>query len=48
MIILVSVRIIIIIIITYYLKVFHISFSWWFLTEVWETESLIKSPVLLL
>ena len=33
-----------IIIIIYSLRVFHISFSRWFLTEVWVTASLLKSP----
>ena len=26
------------------LRVFHTSVSWWFLTGVWETASLLKSP----
>ena len=26
------------------LRVFHISLSWWFLTGVWVTENLLKSP----
>ena len=28
----------------YSFRVFHISFSWWFFTEVWVTPSLLKSP----
>ena len=36
--------IIIIIIIIYSFTVFHISVSWWFLTGVWVTLSLLKSP----
>ena len=32
------------IIITYTLRVFHISGSRWFFTRVWETASLLKSP----
>ena len=36
--------IIIIIIIIYSFRVFHISVSWWFLTGVWVTASLLKSP----
>ena len=32
------------IIIIYFLRVFHISFSWWFLSGVWVTASLLKSP----
>ena len=35
---------IIIIIIVYCFRVFHISISWWFFTEVWVTASLLKSP----
>ena len=34
---------IIIIIIIYSLRVFHISFIWWFLTGIWMTASLLKS-----
>ena len=36
--------IIIIIIIIYSFRVFHISVSWWFFTGVWVTASLFKSP----
>ena len=36
--------IIIIIIIIYSFRVFHISVSWWFFTGVWVTASLLKSP----
>ena len=35
---------IIIIIITYSFRVFHISISWWSFTGVWVTASLLKSP----
>ena len=38
----------IIIIIIYSFRVFHISVSWWFFTEVGETASLLKSPGLFL
>ena len=38
------VSVIIIIIIIYCLRVFHISISWWFFTGVWVTASLLKSP----
>ena len=34
----------IIIIIIHFLRVFHISVSWWSFTEVWVTASLRKSP----
>ena len=37
-----------IIIIIYFLSVFHISFSWWFFTAVFVTASLLKSPGLFL
>ena len=36
-------RIIIIIIIIYFLRVFHFSFSWWIFTGVWMTASLLRS-----
>ena len=36
--------IIIIIIIIIPVQVFHISVSWWFLTGIWVTASLLKSP----
>ena len=36
--------IIIIIIIIYSLRVFHISVSWWSFTEIWMTATLLKSP----
>ena len=36
--------IIIIIIIIYSLRVFHISVSWWFFTGFWETASFLKFP----
>ena len=35
---------IIIIIIIYSFRVFHISVNWWFFTGVWVTASLLKSP----
>ncbi len=35
---------IIIIIIIYSFRVFHISVSWWFFTGVWVTASLLRSP----
>ena len=28
----------------YYLRVFHISYHWWFFTRVWMTASLLKFP----
>ena len=31
-------------IIIYFVRVFHISFSWWFFTGVWVTARLLKSP----
>ena len=31
-------------IIFYFLRVFHISFSWWFFTGVWVKSSFLKSP----
>ena len=34
----------IIIIIIIIIRVFHISFSWWFCTEIWVIASLLKSP----
>ena len=40
----VVVLMVIIIIIVYSFRVFHISVSWWFLTGVWVTASLLKSP----
>ena len=39
-----STCIIIITIIIYSFRVFHISVSWWFFTGVWVTSSLLKSP----
>ena len=42
----IGVVLIIIIIIIYSFRAFHISVNWWFYTGVWVTASLLKSPAL--